>query len=354
MRVKILKCISVFVLFLSGSFALSWAGGAPGIGNRFVMVTYWGDDRVAMIDLEGQPGAETVFDLDVLKNGCSKPYDVKVNKKGSRAYVTCSGADKIIIIDIVSQLVAGEIPSGNGPRDIALNSDETLAITSNSGEDTLSVISIPERRILYKVQGVGLQPYGVALTQDEKIAVTTAWASGEAYFIELGATSGKVLGSVQVGALPYTVIIPPGGQTAYVTVSATHSVVPIDIATRQVQPAISVGRNPWGAAPSADGNTIIVANNRSNDISVLKKDTAKGPLLAEATRVALGLGGKAGGLDAEVSRKAKNAALSLDGKLGVFTDLANNELVLIDLTSGTLMQKSIAVGKAPYGLEFVR
>lgn len=352
-EVKWKKLILSSAMLFAGAIA-ALAGGAPGIGNRFVMVTYWGADRVAMIDLQGQPGAETVFDLDVLKDGCSKPYDVKVNKSGSRAYVTCSGADKIIVIDIVAQLVSGEIPSGNGPRDIAINSDETIAITSNSGEDTVSVISIPERRILYKVQGVGLQPYGVAYTPDEKVVVTTAWASGEAYFIELGQNSGSVLGSVQVGPLPYTVIVPPGSGTAYVTVSASHSVIPIDIASRSVQPAIAVGRNPWGAAPSADGKTIIVANNRSNDISILKTDPAKGPLLAETSRVALGLGGKAGGANAEVTRKAKNAAMSLDGKVGVFTDLANNELVLIDLVSGTLIDRSIAVGKAPYGLEFVR
>lgn len=332
----------------------AYAGGAASVGNRLVIVTYWGDDEIALVDLQGQPGAETVFRLDVLKDhGCSKPYDVKVNSQGSRAYVTCSGASKLIIVDLVAQLVAGEIPTQNGPRDIALTKDETRAIVANSGSDTISVIDIPGRRILYNISNVGNQPYGTALTNDEKIIVSTAWASGDVFFIEIGATAGTVLGRTEVGPLPYTVVIPPEENIAYVTVNASHSVVALDIAGRRITATIPVGRNPWGAAPSVDGRTIVVANNRSNNISILTNAAARGALMIERTRVTLGSGGRAATGQAVVESKAKNASISADGKTGVFTDLANNELMLVDLQSG-VKTRTIGVGKAPYGIEFVR
>lgn len=330
------------------------AGGAASIGNRLVIVTYWGDDRVALIDLNGQPGQEEIWNIDVLQShGCSKPYDVKVESRSRYAYVTCSASDTILVIDIVAQLASHTIPTGNGPRDIWLTADGERAVVANSGEDTVSVISLAERRVLYKVE-VGLQPYGVALTENDSLAIVTGWASGDVHFIELGQTSGRIVARAPVGLLPYTVVVPPGDTTAYVTVNGSHRVVALDVPGRRVAQSIEVGRNPWGAAPSADGMTLLVSNNRSNDVSILRHQGVRSPgsILSEDRRVTLGMGGRSGA-PASVSAKAKNASISLDGTRGVLTDIGNNELVVIDMQNGTKV-RTISTGRAPYGLEFIR
>ena len=52
--------ISVFFLAISvfGLSANNSVAGGNGIGDRLVMVTYWGEDKVALIDIEGKEGAE--------------------------------------------------------------------------------------------------------------------------------------------------------------------------------------------------------------------------------------------------------------------------------------------------------
>jgi DNA-binding beta-propeller fold protein YncE len=345
-----LGCVCLITMLTLGAGS-AHSGSAVGRGNQFVVVTYWGDDKIAMVDLNGSPGAEAVFEIDVMKEkNCAKPYDVKVNKAGTRAYVTCSGTDHVIVVDLMARLVdPNTLPSGSGPRDIAITDDEKLAIVANSGDDSVSVISIPERRILYKVPVD--QPYGVALTNDEKVALISSWGSGELHFIRLGASSGTNYAKLVVGPLPYTVVVPPNSQTAYVTVNSKHQVIAIDIAGPRIIGPIVVGRNPWGAAPSADGSSIIVANNRSAEVTVLKADAGRGGIMVADTSISVGAGGKAGG--PSVMSAPKNVSISFNGKVGAMTDLANNELVVLNLENNT-KAKTISVGKAPYGIEFVK
>lgn len=81
-------------LVVSGLLSLggkATAGASPGMGNRMVLLTYWGDDEIALVDINGAPGKEKIFNLNVLQKGCSKPYDIKVNAERSVAYATCSG-----------------------------------------------------------------------------------------------------------------------------------------------------------------------------------------------------------------------------------------------------------------------
>ena len=340
---------AVAVVGALGFTSEAMGGASPGMGNQMVLLTYWGDDEVALVDVNGVPGKETIFNLNVLTKGCSKPYDIKVNASRSEAYATCSGSDKVILIDLVAQLVSGEITVGEGPRDIALMRDGRTAVVANSGEDTVAVVDLQTRKVKYKVP-VRLQPYGVALTEDGQLAAVTTWASGDVHFIRLGKDAGSDLGSVPVGPLPYTVTIPPKSSTAYVTVNSMHKVVQVDIASRKVVGEIEVGHNPWGAAPSTDGKTLLIANNRSADVSILRLGGPSGFVMTEAKRVPVTLA--AGPIQATRS-KPKNSSISLDGKLGAVTDLGNNELMIIDLEQGVQL-KRIPVGKAPYGVEFVR
>jgi YVTN family beta-propeller protein len=110
--------------------------------------------------------------------GCAKPYDVRVDKRGAHAYVSCSGNNKLAAIDIVAQMVEYIIETGSSPRDLQLFGDDQRLLVANSGEDTVSIVDITNRRVLYKVP-VSLQPYGVAVTDNGKTALVTGWASGD-------------------------------------------------------------------------------------------------------------------------------------------------------------------------------
>lgn len=328
------------------------AGGASANGDRLAMVTYWGDDRVALLDTQGQDGKEEVWSIDVLKAaGCPKPYDVRVNAAGSKAFVSCSGGDEVIVVDIVAQLVEWKVKTGKSPRDLQLYDNDRRLLVANSGSDTVSVVDTEARRVVYDVP-VGLQPYGVALANGGKIGLITGWASGDLHVLQLGPSSGQVLGKVKVGLLPYTVVAPNGGGVAYVAANGDHAVVAVDVNKRTVLKTHAVGRNPWSIATNPAGTSLLVANNRSANLSLMEGLDTKGPGGFGASRL-LDAGAVKGADGLTTARAAKNVALTADGETGIFTDLANNQVVVVDTKTGQI-RKAIQVGKAPYGIEMIR
>jgi YVTN family beta-propeller protein len=327
------------------------AGGSAN-GDRLAMVTYWGDDRVALIDTQGQDGKEEVWSIDVLKAaGCPKPYDVRINASGSKAFVSCSGGDEVIVIDIVAQLVEWKIKTGKSPRDLQLFNNDHRLLVANSGSDTVSVVDVDTRKVVYDVP-VGLQPYGVALAQGGKVGLITGWASGDLHILSLGETSGRVTSRVKIGLLPYTVVAPKDGNMAYVAANGDHAVVAVNIAKHVVVKSQPVGRNPWSIAINPEGTRLLVANNRSGNLSVLGT-TVSGGNAAFGSQKFIDAGASLNQAGVSTARAAKNVALTTDGLTGIFTDLANNQVVVVDVASGVI-KKVISVGKAPYGIEMIR
>lgn len=318
--------------------------------HRLLLATYWGEDKVALIDTQAESQKAELWAVDVLKSSaCSKPYDVRVDKRAGHAFVSCSGSDQIAVIDLPAQQVQYTITTGPSPRDLQLFDDDKKLIVANSGNDTVSVIDVAERKKIYDFP-VSVQPYGVAVTDNGKVALVTGWASGDLHIFSLGATSATERARIPVGLLPYTVVAPSGTHRAYVAVNGADSVVAIDLLEGKSAGTIRVGGGPWSLALSPDERTILVTDNRSDSLSVL--DTKELPAAgAAAPSFTAGLQEMPDG--SGIERRPKNASISADGKLAAFTDLANDQIVVVDLPGGKI-RRVINAGRAPYGIEFVK
>jgi len=333
-------------------FSAAFAGGSIGQGSRLILATYWGDDAVALLDLEAEEGHEELWRLDTLAAaGCAKPYDIRSGIRGDEAYVSCSGSNKVAIIDVVAQQVKATIETGSSPRDLIVFHGGNRLIVANSGSDTVSVIDLDGRRKLYDVSVPG-QPYGVAVGSDGGTAVVTGWANGTLNFLTLAENSGELVDTVEVGLLPYTVVLAGEPPRAFVAANGSQRVVQVDIETRAPISEIEVGRNPWSIAASNDGESLLVTNNRSASLSLLRTGAAPAAN-SEMSNILISAGAQEHDGGGETNRAPKNAALSLDGSEGVFTDLANNQIVKVDLETGSII-RVIDVGKAPYGIEYLR
>lgn len=318
---------------------------APGGGNRLLMTTYWGDDRVALVDIEARSEGEEIWNIDVAKAAnCLKPYDVRVTKGGAYAFVSCSGSKHVIAIDIAAQQVQWAVETGGAPRDLQLFDNDRKLIVANSGSNTVSVVDLTTRKKLYDF-AAAVQPYGVALTDGGKTALVTGWASGDLHIVSLGETSAQTRAVVPVGLLPYTVVAAPALGRAYVAVNAEDRVTVVDLKTAKVTEHVAVGRGPWSLAAAVDGKSMLVTNNRSNSLSLMRVDGTGG----EPDKIKTFGAGSHGA----VERRPKNASLSADGSTAAFTDLAADQIVVLDVASGAL-KRVIQGGKAPYGIEFLR
>jgi YVTN family beta-propeller protein len=337
---------AVVVLVMNAQAATSTA---PGGGNRLLMTTYWGDDIVALLDIEAPPGKEELWRIDVAKAaGCLKPYDVRLNKGGSLALVSCSGTNLVIAIDVLAQQVQFSIETGMAPRDLVLFDNDRRLLVANSGSDTVSVVDLVNRRKLYDFP-VAVQPYGVAVTDAGKTALVTGWASGDLHILSLGGESATSRAVIDVGLLPYTVVAPAGATSAFVAINADDKVVQVDLRSAKVERSIPVGRGPWSLASSVDGRHVLVTNNRSNSLSLIASSTAVST--AHPASFTAGSQRRDGGQDIE--RRPKNAAIGSNGSIAAFTELAGDQIVIVELPSGEIV-RAIDGGKAPYGIEFLR
>jgi YVTN family beta-propeller protein len=330
--------------------ALAAQSTAPGGGNRLLMTTYWGDDIVALLDIQAPAGKEELWRIDVAKAaGCLKPYDVRLNKGGSLALVSCSGTNLIIAIDVPAQQVQYVIETGLAPRDLVLFDNDRRLLVANSGSDTVSVLDLVNRRKLYDFP-VAVQPYGVAVTDAGKTALVTGWASGDLHIFSLGAEAATSRAVVDVGLLPYTVVAPRGSTSAFVAINADDKVVKVDLNAGKIESSIPVGRGPWSLASSMDGQRVLVTNNRSNSLSLIDP-SATGADGVQAASFTAGSQHRSG--DKIIERRPKNAAIGSDGSVAAFTELAGDQIVIVELPSGKIV-RAIDGGKAPYGIEFLR
>lgn len=339
----------ILLLFVSFASSHLCAGGIAGSSqsktSSLVIITNWGQDNCSLVDID------TGKELAVIEVGL-KPYDVKVEPTGRYAYVTLSGVNEIGVIDIQAMLLADRIVVGQSPRDIALTSDGKNAVVANAGDDSISFVDLESKKELYKVK-VGSIPYGVALTENDTLAVVTNWGSNEVSLVKLGDNAGNVVRTFKVGALPYTAVITGKGDYALVTCFGSHQVFPINLREMEVLDPVDVGRSPWGIGVSSEGDKAVVANFYSGDASILEISRArlkKAHPVDETARISLVSRLKSGG--GSTQRHAKNAALTSNGKIAVMSDLANNEIMIVDLETQNIL-RTVTVGKAPYGIAFV-
>lgn len=357
LRLAVTSMLCLFAVTASGN--ASFAGSGPGKGNQFLMTTYWGEDGVALIDINGAAGKEEVWRIDVLKTAnCAKPYDVRVNPESSKAYVSCSGNNRIAVVDIIAQQVENTFVTGKSPRDLQIFDGGKKLIVANSGSNTVTVFDIEgDKNTLLLEHPVSNQPYGVAVVDDGSTALVTGWASGDLHIIsmQLGADKASSKASdtarIDVGMLPYTVVVPQGSDVAYVAANSIHKVVAVDIKGAAKLQEIEVGSNPWSLAASPDGQSLLVTNNRSANLSLIK--TGASPMATSSPPLTISAGEQAQPNGESTLRAPKNASISLDGNIGAFTDLANNQIAIVELPSGNIT-KVINVGRAPYGIEFIR
>jgi YVTN family beta-propeller protein len=351
----VFRLLVLLLVVGAGQFGSAAGNNSGRPSSDIVVITNWGSDTISLLNVK------TAQHLGQIAVG-PKPYDVKVDPTGKFAYVAASGSNFLSKVDLIAKLEQKDkrIVVGNSPRDIALNRDGTRAVVANSGSDDVSVVDLTAGRELYRVRNVGAAPYGVALTNDDRQAIVTLYASNKVAIINLGETSGEVTKLIDVPSAPYTVATTPSGKFAYATCFNEGVVAVIDLKSGTALTPIKVGRSPWGLGVSLDGKVAVVANFNSQDISILDideqgVDAAKGvpAPVKERTKISVARPLLADRVGAPtVLAKAKNSVLGSDPSLLVLTDLASNEVMLVNLATGKVSAR-IKVGQAPYGVDFI-
>jgi len=300
------NCVHFLVLASMALLMLvSIAGAAP-----FAYITNQGDDSVSVIDTTTDTVIYTITNPPVPQPPyLSCPYGVAVSPDGIKVYV------------------ANSISSGieNNPGDVAVidtisNSVSYVNFIPNKFSNPRSVVVSPD----------GKKAYFVALNPDE----VDSWV----VFV-LNTTTGKVVGSVSIGADPYGIDVTPDGSKIYVANVEDDNVSVIDTATNKVIASL-IGNStygigfstPSGVAVSPDGTKVYV----TDSIYLYSFDTKTNEIL---DRVATGDGYLPRGI-----------AVSPDGTKVYTVDRGYNGTFFVFDTAKHKIIKTVAVGHNPGGV----
>ena len=165
------------------------------------------------------------------------------------------------------------------PQSVAITPDESLALVAGgmkidpadpakfAPEDRVAVVDLKARppRVLGTVQA-GLQPTGIAITPDGKLALVTNRSAGTVSVFTIDGQTVAPSATVKVGeekSGPSQVAVTPDGKTALVTRDADHAVVILSIAGGKVEVTkreLTVGVRPYGITMHPEGRCAVIAS----------------------------------------------------------------------------------------------
>ena len=243
----------------------------------------------------------------------------------------------VSIIDPGTLKTVVQIPTGEGPHEIAVSDDGKMAFVANYGGrtpgNTISVMDLVEQKELRRVDlGALRRPHGIVFAegkvwftaeQNRLIARYDPSANQIDWLLGIGQNGTHMLLFSRDRSLLFTSNI--GSDS--ITVLQRGSDPSIWNATN-----VSVGKGPEGGDISPDGREYWAANSAGGTVSIVDVATKK---VTEA-------------LDVQTNR-SNRLKFTLDGKLALISDLGNNALVVVNAASRKVV-KRLNLGRQPEGV----
>jgi len=178
----------------------------------------------------------------------SAPHTLRLGADGL-IYITCENSAKVAVIDPKTNKVIDTIDSGstNGHR-LAIPDDGRRLYTDNEEDATVSVIDVPNRKLLGKI-ATREKLAGIAVSGDGKTVIAVSDDSPVVFAIDTAA--GKVVRTVPLEGVEKAAQIArysPNGKLLVVSSLNSNKISIMDAATFGNQSAIAVGSQPMDFA----------------------------------------------------------------------------------------------------------
>jgi len=155
------------------------------------------------------------------------------------------------VIDTAKRTVVANILVDSRPRRAVWTADGAQVWVSAEVGGTVSVIDAAKRqivqRITFSVPGVpaeAIQPVGVAITKDRKLAFVALGPANRVAVID--ARTYEVLRYLLVGQRVWSLAFSPDQSRLYTTNGVSNDISVIDVAAQEVVKSVAVGQAPWG------------------------------------------------------------------------------------------------------------
>jgi YVTN family beta-propeller protein len=230
------------------------------------------------------------------------PSGLALTPDNTRLLVTCTAPEsRVCIIDLQRQKITGEIPVGHTAMAPVPSWDGKTLYVCNQFNHDISVVDLVAKKETARIEA-GREPVAAALTKDGKyLLVANQLPSGRADVADVAAdvsvidlAAGKAVTEIRLpsgsGSLKDIQVSPDGKYAAVTHIFSrfdqsttqvlggwmnANALTLIDLAARSVRYSLLLDEpqqgaaNPWGAAWTADGQTLVVAHAGTHEISLI-------------------------------------------------------------------------------------
>lgn len=295
------------------------------MADRLLVLNMEADELAVHDPVDGEPITTVETDFN--------PHEITLSQDGNRAFVACSGADVVNVIETtdwtVTERIAHEtfaFPHGwaSGPTDLYLTGTRSnrvyvidpneLTITdhfavpgelthmievtadgrrgyvANIGSDDVTVLDLDSKEVIDRV-AVGSGPEGIGLHPDETHLYVANQEDNDLKVLDVTDAEYPTVAELPLDRTPVRCVWDAAGEHAIVSNRESGSIsILVDDHERGGErlpweiKRLRVGMWAGGVAFKPDGTRAYVANNKSNSISVIDMDR-----LVETERFATGM-----------------------------------------------------------------
>lgn len=243
----------------------------------------------------------------------------------------------LAFVDPESGAIVGRVPTGEGPHEVAVSGDGTLAFVANYGSrtpgSTISVIDLGARKEIRRVELAPLlRPHGLAV------------AAGKVYFT---AEVNKLVGRYDPAAdridwlmgtgqnATHMLLVDDQASTIFTANIGSDTVSVLERGQTSLDwraTVIPVGRGPEGIDRSPDGREVWTAHSRDGGVSIIDVATKQ---VAQTLDIG--------------TKRSNRLKFTPDGRHVLISDLDAGELVVLD-AAARRVTKRLPLGRSPEGI----
>jgi YVTN family beta-propeller protein len=246
--------------------------------GRLAFVPIYGDSGV------GKPGSDgtKIVVIDVTTHKVvgevdlgygARPHCAVFGPKDGLLYVTTEMDQSVTIIDPKTLKIVDAIPTGQPESHmLALSHDGLRGYTANVGPGTVSVLDVKARKTV-KVIPVSGNVQRIAISNDDRWVFTADETAPRLAVIDTG--TNAVTKWVKLDGLGYGSAPTPDGRFLLIAIPDANAVDVIDLKTMSVVEKVAVGKDPQEVLVRPDGKAAYVSCIGSDQVAEIDATTWK-------------------------------------------------------------------------------
>lgn len=190
--------------------------------------------------------------VDHFPTGQELSHMIEVTDDGTTGYVANIGSDTVSVVDLDAREVREHVEVGAGPEGIGLHPEERYLYVANQDDDALQVIDLDDRETVAE-RRLGETPVRVVWTPDGRYALVANREGGTLSFVDHefrrdGEWDPWEVKRIRVGLWAGGIAVGPDGHRAYVANNKTNDVSVVDLRAREEVRRIDTDLHPDGIA----------------------------------------------------------------------------------------------------------